>query len=83
MSALGLPLGCHVCQRSVRWDRWLYMRTYHDGYHPHFEDEMLFDIEADRFEKNNLIDKHPEIVRELTSRLRSWLSEPRLSPYTD
>jgi len=28
---------CHVCQRSVRWDdqgkQWLYMRTYHDGFH--------------------------------------------------
>ncbi|MGE9293173.1 MAG: sulfatase-like hydrolase/transferase [Puniceicoccales bacterium] len=24
---------CHVCQRSIRWDKWLYMRTYHDGFH--------------------------------------------------
>nr|MBC8453758.1 sulfatase [PVC group bacterium] len=32
----------HVCQRSVRWNNWLYIKTYHDGYHPHFEDEMLF-----------------------------------------
>lgn len=23
----------HVCQRGVRFDDWLYIRTYHDGYH--------------------------------------------------
>ena len=35
----------HVCQRSVRWGDWLYMRTYHDGYHL-FPQEMLFDVAA-------------------------------------
>ena len=24
---------CHGCQRSVRWDDWLYIRTYHDFFH--------------------------------------------------
>ncbi|MBL4574733.1 MAG: sulfatase, partial [Opitutaceae bacterium] len=23
----------HVCQRGVRWGPWLYIRTYHDGFH--------------------------------------------------
>lgn len=45
--------------------------------------QELFDIEADPFEKNNLIDEHPEIVRELAGELRAWLAEPRLSPYGD
>jgi len=41
-SELIISQNAHVCQRSVRWDDWIYIRTYHDGYHPHFEDEMLF-----------------------------------------
>src|SRR5699024_469787 len=38
----------HVCQRSVRFDDWLYIRTYHDGYHL-FDQEMLFDLKADPY----------------------------------
>ena len=40
----------HVCQRSVRWADWLYMRTYHDGFHL-FPQEMLFDIAGDPYEQ--------------------------------
>jgi len=47
------------------------------------EPQELFDIEADPFEKNNLIIEHPEIVRDLTSKLKAWLAEPRLSPRGD
>lgn len=25
--------GSHVCQRSVRFDHYIYIHTYHDGYH--------------------------------------------------
>ena len=45
--------------------------------------QELFDIEAGPFEKNNLIDAHPEIVRELTNQLKAWPAEPRLSPHGD
>jgi hypothetical protein len=31
---------CHVCQRSVRWGDWLYIRTWHDFFHL-FPKEML------------------------------------------
>ncbi len=61
----------HVCQRSVRWDRWLYMRTYHDGFHL-FPDEMLFDIAHDPYERTNLTSDHPECVREGAWRLARW-----------
>lgn len=64
----------HVCQRSVRWDNWLYMRTYHDGYHPHFEDEMLFDVENDPHETMNLAVERPEILAEGAARLEKWRS---------
>lgn len=62
----------HVCQRSVRWDKWLYMKTYHDGFHPHFEDEMLFNIEADPHETRNLAEECPEMVNEGARRLLNW-----------
>lgn len=66
---------CHVCQRSVRWDNWLYMRTYHDGYHPHFEDEMLFDIKADPHETTNLAAQKADLVGEGRRRLDGWHAE--------
>ena len=30
---LVISQNAHVCQRSVRFDKWLYIRTYHDGYY--------------------------------------------------
>ncbi|MBT3274108.1 MAG: sulfatase, partial [Spirochaetales bacterium] len=44
----------HVAQRSVRFGPWLYMRTYHDGFHPHYEREMLFNIDEDCHETRNM-----------------------------
>lgn len=62
---------CHVCQRSVRWERWLYTRTYHDGFHL-FPQEMLFDLEADPHEQDDLAEDHPELCREGQWRLSRW-----------
>lgn len=62
---------CHVCQRSVRWDRWLYTRTYHDGFHL-FPQEMLHDLEADPHEQHDLAETHPELCREGMWRLARW-----------
>lgn len=61
----------HVCQRSVRCGPWLYMRTYHDGYHL-FPDEMLFEVESDPHEQDDLATKRREICREATHRLHQW-----------
>jgi choline-sulfatase len=71
----------HVCQRSVRWDNWLYMRTYHDGYHL-FPREMLFNLKDDPYEQNNLSEAHPELCREGAWRLMRWHDEMMASqPY--
>jgi len=64
----------HVCQRSVRFGRWLYMRTYHDGFHL-FPDEMLFDVEEDPHEQRDLAARHPEICGEALRRLNQWHDE--------
>ena len=62
---------CHVCQRSVRWGKWLYMRTYHDGFHL-FPQEMLYDLETDPHEQHDVAAQHPELCREGAWRLARW-----------
>jgi choline-sulfatase len=61
----------HICQRSVRWGPWLYMRTYHDGYRL-LPDEMLFNLERDPREQVNLAEALPEKCREGLHLLSGW-----------
>jgi choline-sulfatase len=61
----------HVCQRGVRWQNWLYIRSYFDGFHL-FPDEMLFDLQADPYEQNDLATERPDMVREGAWRLARW-----------
>jgi arylsulfatase A-like enzyme len=62
---------CHVCQRGVRFEKWMYVRTYCDGFHP-FPQEMLFDLEADPLEQHNVAEQHPQVVRDAVYRLTNW-----------
>lgn len=64
---------CHVCQRSVRFDKWLWIRTYHDGFHL-FPDEMLFDLEADPMEQHDVAEQHPDVCGEAARRYINWHS---------
>jgi len=64
----------HVCQRSVRWDCWLYVRTYHDGFRL-FPQEMLFDLEKDPHEQQDLSGQRPDLCREGAWRLGRWHDE--------
>jgi len=61
----------HVCQRSARWNQWLYIRSPHTGYHM-FPDEMLFDIENDPHETNNLAEKYPEVCDHGARLIQNW-----------
>lgn len=61
----------HVCQRSVRFDHWLYMRTYHDGYHL-FDREMLFDLREDPYEQKDVKEQYPEICGKACRYLLEW-----------
>jgi len=61
----------HVCQRSVRWGPWLYMRTYHDGLH-FFPDEMLFNLKDDPHEQHDLAKQNPQLCMEGAWRLARW-----------
>ncbi len=68
----------HVCQRSVRFNHdgraWLYIRTYHDGYHL-FPRDMLYDLNTDPHELDNVADQHPAVLREAAWRLSHWHDE--------
>lgn len=64
----------HVCQRSVRKDDYLYIRTYHDGYH-FFPKHMLFNIKEDPHLVHNIVDEIPEVKLECESALFAWVDE--------
>jgi arylsulfatase A-like enzyme len=64
----------HVCQRSARFGKWLYMRTYHDGFHL-FDKEMLFDLESDPYEQHDLKEQRPEICAQGAKIILDWHDE--------
>ncbi len=61
-------------QRAARWDRYICIQTYHDGFHdyPQF---MVFDLEEDPHEQNNLADTHPDLVDTGKRILHDWHTE--------
>ncbi len=61
----------HVCQRSVRFGPWLYIRSYHDGYHL-FPDEMLFNIKEDPYEQLDVAMWNSNVCREAVYYLNQW-----------
>ena len=65
---------CHVCQRSVRWGDWIYIRTYHDGFHL-FPQEQVYNLACDPHEQHNLAERQPELCREGAWRLMNWHDE--------
>ena len=70
--ALFLSQGAWSCQRGVRWGDHLYLRTFHNGYHPHWNDEMLFDIAADPHEVDDLAPSEPAMVARAAGMLEEW-----------
>jgi arylsulfatase A-like enzyme len=61
----------HVCQRSVRFGDWLYIRTYHDGYHL-FPDEMLFNLREDPHEQRDVAADHRQVCKDAVYYLNEW-----------
>jgi arylsulfatase A-like enzyme len=68
---LVISQNAHVCQRGVRWGDWLYMRTYHDGYHL-FPKEMLFNLADDPHEQHDLAAAQPDRCAEGLRHLSEW-----------
>jgi arylsulfatase A-like enzyme len=66
--------GAWSCQRSVRFDDFLCIRSYHDGYHA-FPDVMLFDVKHDPHEQHDLAAQRPELVARAMRMLDQWHGE--------
>ncbi|MFA5857738.1 MAG: sulfatase [Elusimicrobiota bacterium] len=64
----------HVCQRGVRFGDWMYIRTWHDGYHL-FPNEMLFNIKTDPHETKDMAKEHTNICATGARYLQEWRDE--------
>lgn len=64
----------HVCQRGVRFDRYICILTYHDGYKD-VEPVMLFDLVSDPHEQCNIASECPEVVNRGLGYLAEWYRE--------
>lgn len=74
---LVLSQGAWACQRGVRWEEYLLLRTYHDGF-KEFEPVELYDLDADAHEQENLARERPAVVRKGLSLLEQWRSDSLL-----
>ncbi len=69
---LVLSQGAWACQRGVRFGDHLYLKTWHDGYHPHWNEEMLFDIANDPHEVHDLASTEAALTRQAAAMLEEW-----------
>jgi len=79
---LVLSQGAWACQRAVRWDEYLLIRTYHDGL-KQFAPVELYDLDADPHETTNLARERPGLVREGLAMLEDWTSARMRETVTD
>ena len=63
-----------ACQRAVRWDDYIFIRTYHAGF-KNYPEYMLFDLKADPHELNNIADDSPELVAMALAKLDVWTTD--------
>ena len=61
----------HVAQRSVRFGDWIYIRSYHDGFHL-FDEEMLYNLAEDPKEQHNVAAENREVCMEAVYYLNQW-----------
>lgn len=62
---------CHGAMRSVRFGPWMYIRVIHDFYHL-YPREMLFNVEEDPHETQNLVEQRPDICAEACRMMMTW-----------
>jgi arylsulfatase A-like enzyme len=74
----------HEGNRAIRSDRWKLVSRYPDGWE-------LYDMTADRVERNDLAARHPDVVRKLAAEWEAWAQRanvdrwpgPRLTSWGD
>jgi arylsulfatase A-like enzyme len=62
------------CQRSARFDDYIFIRTYHSGL-KNLPDYLLFDVKNDIHETHNLVDDRPDLVGRGLEILDQWHTE--------
>ena len=67
--------GAWTCQRAVRRGSQLYLRTFHDGFHAAWPDEMLFDLADDPHEQHDLAPSATSLVGECRELLQAWTEQ--------
>ncbi len=67
----------HVCQRSARFEDWLYIRTIHDGFRL-FDREMLFNVKDDPYEQFDVKQDYPEICARGAKIILDWTEDAML-----
>jgi len=63
-----------ACQRSVRWDRYILLRTYDPGMKD-LPPIALYDLENDPHETQNIADERPDLVDRGLALLERWTTE--------
>ena len=63
--------GAWACQRGVRWDKWLLLRTYDPGLKP-YPPLLLFDLAADPHETVDLAAARSDVVDHGLALLETW-----------
>jgi arylsulfatase A-like enzyme len=66
--------GAWAVQRGVRFENYMFLRTYHDGHKP-LDPAMLFDLAADPHEQHDLAGERPELVGRAMTLLGEWQAE--------
>ncbi len=65
----------HEGNRAIRSGHWKLVSKYPDGWE-------LYDMAADRAERNNVAAKHPDIVRSLAAAWAAWAKRANVDPWT-
>lgn len=64
----------HVCQRSARFDNYIYIRTVHGGYHL-FPREQLYDVKKDPHQLHDLAGERPDLCDKGARLILDWVDE--------
>jgi arylsulfatase A-like enzyme len=65
-------------QRAARWDTYICIETYHDGFHD-YPKHMVFDLQQDPHEQHDLAAERPDLVAHGKVLLHDWRNATRES----